>query len=762
MEQTPALKPNLLLAKSFVPDRWKGSYSLVGHTADVVNAVSTLVDVLGDRVIKQFGLQYSLSELRATARLAAYIHDWGKANNHFQGVVRANIKDAYPKRFLPDNPQIIRHEVVSVLLAWEFREWLERGEGDFLTALAAAGGHHLKLGGKNGQCTDEFGEIRQGSGDDKLLLYVLDVVDGKQQFNYHFKSLLRYGIKALSLPKNIKLSQKPSLFWSLKQIKAKRFQIADFLSSDWQPDSVLLAVIKSVLIAGDAVGSAIPNVNESVEGKKKISIKNWITENVQNTLDETKLQRVIDARLDGHQLRPFQIQLAQSQARVTLARAGCGTGKTLGAYNWAKSFAIGRKLIFCYPTTGTSTEGFLDYVHARLNSVLLHSRADVDLEMATTGEEGEAGEGNNEVAIKLESFKTWGKESIVCTVDTVLGWLQCNRRPIYCFPAIANAAFVFDEVHCYDDALFGALLRFLEVVKVPILLMSASFLPWQKEAIIKAVGEPIEIISGSKEIEAQPRYRFHYQEQPDWSRVEQELSAGGKVLWVCNQVNTAIDVYQDAKAKGLNAVLYHSRYRYQDRVKHHRDVVDGFKQDEPILAIATQVAEMSLDLSATLLVSQIADPAGLIQRLGRLNRRYCDRALDALFYPDDKVGYPYSEKQLNDGLRLIQSFTSEVCQRDLAQWLENSDTRGQPDTKSVLLDGGWRTYPTSLRKEGFNITVLLEQDLATIKSLPPKEIPRYTVPIPARDYQSWDKYKFYSVAPINIWNYSSELGAKAN
>lgn len=231
--------------------------------------------------------------------------------------------------------------------------------------------------------------------------------------------------------------------------------------------------------------------------------------------------------------------------------------------------------------------------------------------------------------------------------------------------------------------------------------MSASFLPWQKEAIRQAVGEPIKIIPGSKEIEAQPRYRFYYDEQPNWSRVEEELSTEGKVLWVCNQVNTAIDVYREAKGKGLNALLYHSRYCYQDRVKHHRDVVDGFKKDEPILAIATQVAEMSLDLCCTLLVSQIADPAGLIQRLGRLNRRYYGRALDALFYPDDKVGFPYKKKQLEAGLRLIQSFKGEVCQKDLAQWLEDSEERGQPDTKSVLLDGKWRTYPKSLRKEGF-------------------------------------------------------------
>ncbi|PPS45116.1 CRISPR-associated helicase/endonuclease Cas3 [Chroococcidiopsis sp. TS-821] len=746
----PKLVPDILLAKSFKAGAWRGSYGLVGHTADVVNAVTTLVDTLGDRLIEQFGLQCSLAELKVTARLSAYIHDWGKANDHFQGVVRAKMPNASPQRYLPDSPQMIRHEVASVLLAWEFREWLQN-QGDFLTAVVAAGGHHLKLGGRDGKCTDEFGEIR-ASGDDRIHLYVLDAVDGKIQYNPHFRQLLKYGIKALGLPQTIKLARKPSITWSVSQIKEKQFEIQDFLT-DRQVDPVVLAVIKALLIAGDAVGSAIPNT--------KLSIQHWITEQIQRTLDENKLQQVINARLNGKELRPFQIQLAQSSARVTLARAGCGTGKTLGAYKWGQSKAIGRKMIFCYPTTGTSTEGFLDYVHHQVDSVLLHSRADVDLEMATTGEEEEVGETNDEANLKLESFQAWGKEAIVCTVDTVLGLLQCNRKSIYCFPAIAQAAFVFDEVHCYDDRLFGALLRFLAVVKAPILLMSASFLPWQKEAIATAVGEPIEIISGPVEIEQQPRYRFHFAKTPDWERVERELQTGGKVLWVCNQVNTAIAVYQEAKAKGFNTLLYHSRYRYQDRVRHHRDVVDAFKpeQQKPVLAIATQVAEMSLDLSATLLISQIADPAGLIQRLGRLNRRYCGRALDAVFYEDEKKGYPYSEKELNDGLRLIQSFTGEVCQGDLARWLESSDDKGNPDLQSVLLDGNWRTYSTSLREAGNNITALLEQDLNTVKSLRAKELPRYTVPIPTKNTHKWERYKFYPVAPKQQWSYSAELGA---
>jgi len=145
--------------------------------------------------------------------------------------------------------------------------------------------------------------------------------------------------------------------------------------------------------------------------------------------------------------------------------------------------------------------------------------------------------------------------------------------------------------------------------------MAASFLPWQLQAIEQAVGESVNPIPGPQDLEKLPRYRFHLADAPDWERVKAEFEQGGKILWVCNQVNTAIAVFVEAQQRGLDPLLYHSRYKYGDRVNHHREVVDRFKGDGAVMAVATQVAEMSLDLSATLLVSQIADPAGLIQRL---------------------------------------------------------------------------------------------------------------------------------------------------
>jgi CRISPR-associated endonuclease/helicase Cas3 len=727
------LRPVLLLAKSFTPP-WRGAYTLTGHTAAVVDAVTTLVDQLGPGLLVQFGLSQSLETLRATARLAAFLHDLGKANDHFQAAVR-HLKH-------PLQPQLMRHEAISVLLAWHLRDWLATGDGDVAVAIAAAGGHHLKLGGQNGKRTGDLGDLRQPGCDqwtrgDRLLLYTT---------HRHFIGLLRYGQMACGLAADIPRGLPTE--WTVADLKRQRREIVQAWM-DWDACPIVTAVVKALLVAGDTSGSALPATHRSIQ--------TWITEQLTYTLTADDLHQVVAERLQGKELLPFQRQLGQTETRVTLVRAGCGTGKTVGAYHWAARHGVGRKLFFCYPTTGTSTEGFLDYVYDTVDSTLLHSRAAVDLDhldLHATGDE-------DDLETKLESFKAWNVKVSVCTVDTVLGILQCHRRAMYTFPAIAQAAVVFDEVHCYDAKLFGALLRFLSVVQAPVLLMSASFLPWQRQAIEQAVGEAVTIIQGPQDLEVQRRYRFRYCEAPDWERVTAELEQGGKVLWVCNQVQTAVDVYRSAQERGLSPLLYHSRYKYGDRVQHHRAVVDRFKTKGPVLAIATQVAELSLDLSATLLVSQVADPAGLIQRLGRLNRQYCGHARDALFYPDEKTGFPYTAEQLTLGRRLVQSFTAEVCQADLAAWLEQTTEVQQAELESVWLDGEWRTYSASLRQPGHTTTVILEEDLPMVKQISAKQRPKYMVPIvvAGRSSASWQRWQQYPIAPANEWAYSAEIGA---
>ncbi|WP_126148398.1 CRISPR-associated helicase Cas3' [Synechococcus elongatus] len=729
MSRRPKLR--YLLAKSFQKGQpWKAIYGYSGHTAAVLESMQILLEHLGAGIHKDFALSQSLESLKQTAYLAAFLHDFGKANDHFQLMVRQ-------KRDPKTQPQLMRHEAISVLLAYGVRDWLQTcPQADVTVAIAAAGGHHLQLGGKNGRCSDEIGDLREGSGTE-LHLYT---------DHYHFRGLLQLGVRKLNLSPQIPESF--PLHWTWDELRQLRFEVWQHFA-DWEPDPVFLAVVKALTIAADVSGSALPN--------QGFELRSWIAEQLQRTLSFADLEQVIQQRLQGKTLRTFQKEMAASQNRVTLVRAGCGGGKTLGAYYWAQHWAQGRKLFFCYPTTGTSTEGFRDYVHQQIaGAQLIHGRAAVDLaDLCQTGDE-------DDLATKLDCCQTWGAPEIVCTVDTVLGLLQCQRRPLYAFPAIAQGAFVFDEVHCYDPRLFGTLLRFLEIVKAPVLLMSASFLPWQRQALEQAVGEPLSIVNGPAEVEAEPRYLFEIQSQPDWDRVQAELASGGKVLWVCNQVSTAIAVYQQARQQGLNPLLYHSRFIYEDRVRHHEQVIQAFRQDKPVLAITTQVAEMSLDLSATLLVSQIAPPPALIQRLGRLNRIYYGQPRQALFYPDPKR-LPYSPAQLQLGEQMLRDLeTAPVSQAALAKWLEeSSQDQGAIDRKASLLDNKWKTYATHLREGDSTLTALLEVQRDRFEQADPRQLPRFTVPLlQSGSIQHWQRWRGLPIAPNSEVTYDPNLGAQ--
>src|SRR5699024_9311777 len=99
--------------------------------------------------------------------------------------------------------------------------------------------------------------------------------------------------------------------------------------------------------------------------------------------------------------------------------------------------------------------------------------------------------------------------------------------------------------------------------------------------------------------------------------------------------------------RGFGARLYHSRFKYVDRVQRHGDVIDAFRAPGSTLASTTQVAEMSLDLSADLLVTDLAPVPALIQRLGRLNRRARpgDPPRSFIVLPYGAMDRPYAYEQ---------------------------------------------------------------------------------------------------------------------
>ncbi len=342
---------------------------------------------------------------------------------------------------------------------------------------------------------------------------------------------------------------------------------------------------------------------------------------------------------------------------------------------------------------------------------------------------------------KIESLALWSTPLVVATSDTVLGLMSNARKSVYSLPSILCSAIVFDEIHAFDDQMFGHLLVFLKnFPKLPILLMTAS-LPEKRLDAIKKVRPDFNdenCINGDKDFAEIKRYSIN--EVQDYEKLFEEIkkcvAKNGKVLWVRNQVDWANNAYLDCiktftkNFPQLKIDIYHSRLKYKHRSKRHRKVIDDFKKkDFPAILVATQVAEMSFDLSADLLITDIAPIPSLIQRLGRLNRRLkpttpenereIKPALVYLLPRDEKNSMPYKIDELKTArdwiAELQKEYGNSLSQQSLADCFGKFSNEKDFDIetaeeKAVFFSGLWQTYPGMTRGEGYTINVIFEDD----------------------------------------------------
>ena len=95
------------------------------------------------------------------------------------------------------------------------------------------------------------------------------------------------------------------------------------------------------------------------------------------------------------------------------------------------------------------------------------------------------------------------------------------------------------------------------------------------------------------------------------------LSERGKVLVITNTRAKALEL---RKALGSGEVL-HSWFIQKDRKKKEEEIKDFFDSEEKGLWITTQIAEVSLDLDADFLITELSTADSLLQRMGRVNRK---------------------------------------------------------------------------------------------------------------------------------------------
>ena len=358
----------------------------------------------------------------------------------------------------------------------------------------------------------------------------------------------------------------------------------------------------------------------------------------------------------------------------TLMIAPCGAGKTLAAWRWIGAqleSSTRSRVIFLYPTRATATEGFRDYVaHApEADASLLTGTAAYELrDMFDNPNEPREGV-NYLTEARLYALGYWNKRLFSATVDQFLSFMQQSYKGLCLLPVLADAVIVFDEVHSFDVGLFDTFCKFLQSFEVPVLAMTASLPVGRRRALEGAglhlfTGESLEDLTASAEL---PRYEVA--ELDDDAEAERTVRAAilaqEDVLWVVNTVDRAQSLAQ--RVSDLYPICYHSRFTLDDRKRRHAEVIRAFQRSTRggRLAITTQVCEMSLDLDARMLVSELAPISSLIQRMGRCNRhgRPGHNKLGRVRFCRPDKDLPYAPEEM----RLAERFVADIAGRQISQ-----------------------------------------------------------------------------------------------
>jgi CRISPR-associated endonuclease/helicase Cas3 len=672
-------------------------------------------------------------------RIAALFHDIGKANEDFQKAVSQS--GFYQ--------QTVRHEHLSALILHlpEVREWLSDNKNlDLEVITAAVLSHHIKA-----SADSEKWKWMQPKG--KLFLQLFDSHD---EINTIFDRIKEIA----GLPNNLRIDKK---LWSEKspwiESQESGFDTAVKFRRHIKKDANrlnLLLAVKAGLIASDAVASGLVREGEVIE--------DWIDKTSHSkTIEKNEVAAaIIDKRAEKIfkdkpvKWNDFQLKSATLGKRALLL-AACGSGKTIAAWKWAEAQSqtheIG-KVIFLYPTRGTATEGFKDYVGyaPETEASLLHGTAKYELEGIADNPNEATKDKDYETNARLFALGFWGKRYFSATVDQFLSFLEHSYSSLCLLPVLADSAVIIDEVHSFDKQMFENLVCFLQNFDIPVLCMTAT-LPKHRIDNLEKVGlrvypnkeEQFEL-KDLEEKEVHPRYNLEFAANEDEALkiATAEYKAEKRVLWVVNTVKRCQNIAKRLKKEHkITALVYHSRYRLMDRKNKHEATVDAFKQTEfPQIAITTQVCEMSLDLDADVLITEIAPISSLVQRFGRSNRHLAKgqdfRSRLVVYMPESDK--PYDQKDdLEPALTFLNDLPNkDISQRCLAEKLEEHSpkVRQADGDFAPFLSSGYYAVPGNFREiDNFTNPCILSDDLDDVKKClldktEKKPIDAYVISVP--------------------------------
>jgi len=652
---------NYLLAKSIDTEK----PTLVDHLKEIVKEIIKL---------REFILQNNLEStiprsLFKYLAKAAILHDLGKINYRFQRKLWRGKLPAELESFLKKTKGIdLRHEILS--LVWSII-LLNKKEEDALVRTAVLLHHYNEYFIEDKRITRI---LRNPIHRDGIINYTSFLTKQEELMKDILKILLRKITEELSdlLEKPYLEPIKRGLEELLKNVKTgigfkrlQEFEIALKEGVDFgeycqlydiphsyidlrQKEKELLRffiLLSGLLRRCDYAASGYINVEPS-DVQLKMFYKQLILR-----MDEIakNLWRVKDG-VEGlwqYKLLRIMKKTLDSIDKVVLI-APTGSGKTEFALLWIME--VGKKLAYTLPLRVA-----LNDIYTRLTKYspdanlvgLLHSTAFIEY-LREARDKRELRVDEKILAARLLSniINLSTPDQILLTSLNYYG----SDKIMATYPFMG---LVIDEVQTYNCEMAAIIYKTLQVAKemgASILILTATYPPYFEEFFKKLGIKKIDITEYPEVRERVKNYKikrhkikveefslFKYDAEKGLQidedaykkvleQIREWISSGKKRIFiVVNNVSKAIELFKNLRGeKFINeecqVYLLHSRIIEREKSRRIQEIKEKITENEPIILVATQVVEASIDLDFDAIITELSTIDSQIQRWGRVYR----------------------------------------------------------------------------------------------------------------------------------------------
>lgn len=372
-------------------------------------------------------------------------------------------------------------------------------------------------------------------------------------------------------------------------------------------------------------------------------------------------------------LRRFQEQVGSHKGDAFL-EIPTGAGKTIAAIRWALQNRLAGERIFYLLPYQASIEAMAKTLEGFFGAddvAVLHARA-IDYAFREYFEQlGEYEPAVSQATAEANLNRLVHKPIKVATPFQLLKWLFGIPRWEIGVSEMVGGLFIFDEIHAYDAHTAALIVEMVGVLKQlggRFLFMSATFPPFLRRLLQDALGVQAKLFTlepaddWSRQFLSTARHRLQWHEaylEQLIPQITQAAEEGKRVLVVANRVAQAQKIFRELRdCLGEGVHLLHSRFTRRDRVSKEQDIIGTLRgeRDLPLrVLVATQVVEVSLDVSFDTIFTEAAPVDDLLQRFGRVNR-YGEHAQGvdvhvACRYDDKSLQRVYDSERIKETLR---------------------------------------------------------------------------------------------------------------